>query len=73
MFPRIDCRSRGPWKNDKEFALDLLKEEKVLTVFGSGFGKEYGSDHFRIVILPQEEVLNQAFDGLERFITNKVK
>ncbi|MGA1848586.1 MAG: aminotransferase class I/II-fold pyridoxal phosphate-dependent enzyme [Thermoplasmatota archaeon] len=73
MFPRIDCRSRGPWKDDKEFSLDLLREEKVLTVFGSGFGKEYGSDHFRIVILPQEEVLNQAFDGLERLIKKRIK
>jgi aspartate/methionine/tyrosine aminotransferase len=62
MFPKIE--NMGPWKSDKEFSLDLLEEEKVLTVFGSGFGKEYGSDHFRIVILPQVEILKQAFDGI---------
>ncbi len=72
MFPRIDALGRGPWKDDKEFSLDLLHEEKVLTVFGSGFGKEYGSGHFRIVILPQEEVLEKAFDGIERLLKKRV-
>ncbi|MEA3558324.1 MAG: aminotransferase class I/II-fold pyridoxal phosphate-dependent enzyme [Candidatus Thermoplasmatota archaeon] len=72
MFPKIDCIKEGPWKSDREFSLDLLKEEKVLTVFGSGFGKEYGSDHFRIVILPREEVLNEAFDGIERLIRKRL-
>ncbi|MCK5772723.1 MAG: aminotransferase class I/II-fold pyridoxal phosphate-dependent enzyme [Thermoplasmata archaeon] len=72
MFPRIDCLEQGPWKDDKEFALDLLHSEKVLTVFGSGFGKLYGKDHFRIVILPQEEVLEDAFDRIERFIRRRV-
>ncbi|MGA1820394.1 MAG: aminotransferase class I/II-fold pyridoxal phosphate-dependent enzyme [Thermoplasmatota archaeon] len=73
MFPRIDCLENGPWKDDKEFSLDLLREEKVLTVFGSGFGKEYGSGHFRIVILPQEEVLASAFNGMERFIRKRTQ
>lgn len=72
MFPRIDCIHNGPWKDDKEFSLDLLKEEKVLTVFGSGFGKEYGSDHFRIVILPPEETLEEAFDGIENLIGKRI-
>jgi aspartate/methionine/tyrosine aminotransferase len=72
MFPRIDALERGPWKSDKDFSLDLLHEEKVLTVFGSGFGKEYGSDHFRIVILPQEETLERAFDGIGRFMKRRL-
>ncbi len=72
MFPRLDALEKGPWKDDKEFSLDLLHEEKVLTVFGSGFGKEYGSGHFRIVILPQEEVLEKAFDGIERLLKKRV-
>lgn len=72
MFPKIDCIDDGPWKNDKEFSLDLLHEEKVLTVFGSGFGKEYGSGHFRIVLLPQEEILEKAFDGIERLIKKRL-
>jgi len=68
MFPRIDCIERGPWRDDREFSLGLLRKEKVLTVFGSGFGKEYGSGHFRIVILPPEEVLSEAFDRIERYV-----
>lgn len=70
MFPKID--NMGPWKTDKEFSLDLLKEEKVLTVFGSGFGKEYGSDHFRIVILPPEDILHKAFDGIESLFRKRM-
>ena len=72
MFPRIDALERGPWKTDKDFSLDLLHEEKVLTVFGSGFGKEYGSEHFRIVILPQEETLERAFDGIEALMRKRL-
>jgi aspartate/methionine/tyrosine aminotransferase len=72
MFPRIDEIGKGPWRSDKEFSLDLLETEKVLTVFGSGFGKEYGSDHFRIVILPQEEVLHEAFDRLGNFMESRL-
>lgn len=72
MFPRIDCMENGPWKNDKEFVLDLLKEEKVLTVFGSGFGEEYGKDHLRIVILPEEDDLNAAFDGFQNIIKKRI-
>ncbi len=30
MFPGIDCLEKGPWKDDRDFTLDLLKEEKVL-------------------------------------------
>jgi len=73
MFPRIDCLKDGPWKDDKGFVLDLLKEEKVLTVFGSGFGAEYGSGHFRIVILPEEETLKEAYSRMDRFIRKRMK
>jgi aspartate/methionine/tyrosine aminotransferase len=73
MFPRIDCLADGPWNDDRDFVLDLLREEKVLTVFGSGFGEEYGAGHFRIVILPEEEVLESAFAGMDRFIRRRTK
>ncbi|MGB8165552.1 MAG: aminotransferase class I/II-fold pyridoxal phosphate-dependent enzyme, partial [Nitrososphaeraceae archaeon] len=49
-FPKINLSSR--WKNDKHFVLDLLNETGVLTVHGSGFGSNFGTDHFRIVYLP---------------------
>ncbi len=72
-FPRIDALAdaapgTAAWKNDKQFVLDFLAEEKVLAVHGSGFDPTYGKDHFRIVILPDMETLGSAFDRLERFV-----
>lgn len=54
--------------NDKQFVLDLLHEEHVLVVHGSGFSPDLGRGHFRIVYLPSVEVLNDAFDRIERFL-----
>ncbi|MFZ0406413.1 MAG: aminotransferase class I/II-fold pyridoxal phosphate-dependent enzyme [Nitrososphaeraceae archaeon] len=70
-FPKINLSSR--WKNDKHFVLDLLNETGVLTVHGSGFGSNFGTDHFRIVYLPQEQILDQAMDKLEHFINGPAK
>jgi len=55
--------------NDKEFVLQLLQEEHVLVVHGSGFSPELGAGHFRIVYLPNVEILNEAFNRIERFLT----
>ena len=54
--------------DDKQFVLDLLHEEHVLVVHGSGFSPELGRGHFRIVYLPEVGVLNEAFDRIERFL-----
>ena len=54
--------------NDKEFVLQLLQEEHVLVVHGSGFSPELGAGHFRIVYLPNVEILNEAFNRIERFL-----
>ncbi len=54
--------------DDKQFVLDLLHEEHVLVVHGSGFSPELGRGHFRIVYLPEVGVLNDAFDRIERFL-----
>jgi aspartate/methionine/tyrosine aminotransferase len=71
-FPRLDCLAtpagKKAWKGDKEFVLDFLRTEKVLTVHGSGFDPTYGAGHFRLVILPDIPILETAFDRLERFI-----
>jgi alanine-synthesizing transaminase len=66
VFPKISLDGR--WKNDLEFVIDLLNNTGVLTVHGSGFGSTFGSDHFRIVYLANEELLEQAMDKLERFL-----
>ncbi|MHA1122807.1 MAG: aminotransferase class I/II-fold pyridoxal phosphate-dependent enzyme [Candidatus Heimdallarchaeota archaeon] len=66
IFPHID--KLGKYKTDKEFILSFLKEEGVVSVFGSGFGKEFGKNHFRLVFLSQEEQIDEAMNRLERFI-----
>jgi alanine-synthesizing transaminase len=66
MFVRI---TDPKWSNDdKEFVLQLLHNEHVLVVHGSGFSLEKGKGHFRLVYLASEEVLNEAFDRIERFL-----
>ena len=66
-FPEI---SLTHWKTDKDFVLDLLNKTGILTVHGSGFGQR-GKDHFRIVYLPTEQVLQEAMDKLSDFINSK--
>lgn len=57
------------WQNDdKKFVLDLLHEEHVLVVHGSGFSSQLGKGHFRLVYLPQISVLEKAFDRIENFL-----
>ena len=65
-FPKIE---NNKYKSDKEFVLELLKSKGVLTVHGSGFGTKYGSGHFRMVFLPEINVLEQALDKIEEFVT----
>lgn len=70
IFPKIHgVGSR--WKNDMEFVLDLLRETGVLMVNGSGFDPVYGAGHARAVFLPPIEMLEQAFNELERFMKKK--
>ena len=71
VFPKIELEHR--WKDDREFVLDLLNSTGVLTVQGSGFGREFGAGHFRIVYLPPENVLEEAMDKLEIFISSSSK
>jgi alanine-synthesizing transaminase len=63
-FPKILLNR---WKDDKHFVLNLLNKTGILTVHGSGFG-ELGKGHFRIVYLPNEQVLEEAMDRLRDFM-----
>ena len=66
MFVRL---TDSKWQdNDKQFVLQLLHEEHILVVHGSGFSPELGRGHFRIVYLPNLDILNEAFDRIERFL-----
>lgn len=62
-FPSIDV------DDDNHFCMELLKETGVVVVPGTGFGQKPGSHHFRIVILPPEEILDRAFDKIAEFYT----
>lgn len=65
-FPKIE---QSRFDSDKEFVMELLNSKGVLTVHGSGFGKQYGSGHFRLVFLPNLNVLDSALDKIEEFVS----
>lgn len=67
VFPRVHEVGHR-WKTDLEFVLDVLKKTGVLFVHGSGFCNTYGVGHFRGVFLPPIDVLENAFDMLEKFM-----
>jgi alanine-synthesizing transaminase len=61
-FPSIDIKNE-----DSHFVAELIKETGVIVVPGSGFGQKPGSKHFRVVFLPQEEVLEKAYKSIADF------
>lgn len=68
-FAKMDL-SVYPIDDDMTFMMDLLKEEKVLMVQGTGFNWDK-PDHFRVVFLPNVIDLEEAMDRLERFFAKK--
>lgn len=60
-FPKIDLGVP-----DSEFVARVIQETGVIIVPGSGFGQRPGTNHFRVVFLPPEDILDRAFDGIER-------
>ncbi len=68
-FPKIDLEVY-PIEDDMQFMMDLLIDEKVLMVQGSGFNWD-APDHFRVVFLPNLHDLEDAMDRLDRFFAKK--
>ena len=66
MFPRLDP-ALYPIDDDQQFAYELLAEEKVLVVQGSGFNVP-DQEHFRIVFLPHTDDLAEAIGRIARFL-----
>jgi alanine-synthesizing transaminase len=60
-------------EDDLTFVTDLLKQKHVLVVHGSGFGQKPGTRHMRIVFLPQDEVLNAAYEKITDFMAERYK
>jgi alanine-synthesizing transaminase len=68
MFPRLDPKLY-PIADDQQFAYDLLAEEKVLIVQGTGFNWPQ-PDHFRLVFLPNSDDLTEAIGRIDRFLAH---
>jgi alanine-synthesizing transaminase len=66
MFPRLDPKFY-PIADDQQFAYELLAEEKVLIVQGSGFNVP-DNEHFRVVFLPHTDDLAEAIGRIARFL-----
>ena len=66
LFPRLDPAVYGI-EDDEAWALGLLRAEKILVSHGRGFNWP-NPDHFRLVALPEEDVLRDAIHRLGRYM-----
>ena len=66
LFPRLDPEIY-PIEDDQQLVLDLLLEEKVLLVQGTGFNWKH-PDHFRVVFLPNTDDLTEAMSRVANFL-----
>lgn len=66
LFPKIDPKV-FKFKDDKSLVLEILKQEQVLVVQGTGFNLET-ADHFRVVFLPKMDMLKEALNRIKRYL-----
>jgi alanine-synthesizing transaminase len=66
LFPKLDPQVY-PILNDEKMVLDLLQQQKVLVVQGTGFNMT-DSQHFRVVFLPRQDELEDAIQRLADFL-----
>jgi alanine-synthesizing transaminase len=55
-------------ESDAHFVAELIKETGVVVVPGSGFGQVPGTNHFRVVFLPNEQILEKAYSSIGNFL-----
>lgn len=67
IFPKLDVK-KFHIVDDEQFALDLLRQKRILITHGSGFHWQQ-PDHFRIVYLPEIEALEKAMRGIGDFLS----
>lgn len=65
-FPTLNIPDK-----DEDFVKDLIRETGVVTVHGSGFGQKPGTQHLRIVFLPDEKLLEKAYDQIRSFVNKR--
>jgi len=66
LFPKLDPEVY-PIENDERFALDLLKQQKILVTQGTGFNW-IRPDHFRLVTLPDVKMLEDAIARIAEYL-----
>lgn len=67
IFPKLDVKKFN-LADDERFALDLLRDKKILLIHGGGFNWKQ-PDHFRIVYLPRIEVLKESAEKIGDFLS----
>ena len=66
MFPKIDIKKYNI-KDDGKMVLDLLRQEHLLVVQGTGFNWPR-PDHIRVTFIPNEEILTDAASRFAHFL-----
>jgi alanine-synthesizing transaminase len=61
-FPKLEMK-----QPDAHFVAELIKETGAVIVPGSGFGQVPGTKHFRVVFLPNEQILEKAYKAIGEF------
>ena len=67
-FPKLDIKN-----SDNHFVAELIKETGVVVVPGTGFGQIPGTNHFRVVFLPPENILEKAYKSIGDFFLRYVE
>lgn len=68
LFPRLDMK-KFAIKDDRQLILDLLLDQHILLVQGSGFNW-HSPDHFRLVYLPEVRVIREAIARIGSFLAD---
>ncbi|GAA4668135.1 pyridoxal phosphate-dependent aminotransferase [Nocardioides nanhaiensis] len=68
-FPRLDPEIY-PIDDDQQFVIDLLRAKKILVTHGTGFNW-FEPDHFRLVTLPDVDVLEEAIGRIADFLATR--
>jgi alanine-synthesizing transaminase len=68
-FPRLDPEVY-PIDDDEHFVIELLRAKKILVTHGTGFNWP-APDHFRLVTLPDVDVLEEAIGRIAEFLATR--
>jgi len=67
-FPKLSIKN-----TDNHFVSELIKTTGVVVVPGSGFGQKPDTKHFRIVFLPQDDILKKAYERIGNFFEDYIR